>query len=88
MNRVGIWYGSWQPEDLYAAYGEDRPVVAANVARNLNETMAARGSSFSISGSGVNTSRRFDDLAVGQWIFVYFDRKLHLLRLPTRTFQP
>jgi hypothetical protein len=85
LNRVGIWYGSWLPDDLYNAYGDERPVVAVQVAQNLNEIMAARGTACSISESGVSTSRRFDDLPVGEWVFVYFGRKLHFAQIADGT---
>jgi hypothetical protein len=84
-NRVGIWYGSWLPDDLYEAYGKERPVVAREVAQRLNEIMAFRKSSCTISESGANTSRRFDDLLLGQWVFVYFDRKLHFAQIADET---
>jgi hypothetical protein len=39
-SRVGIWYGSWLPNDLYDAYGNERPVVTGEVVQRLNETTA------------------------------------------------
>ena len=83
MDRVGIWYGSWLPDDLYGAYGDPnvRPVIASSMALNLNEIMEARGSSCAISESGANTARRFDDLLSGSWVFVYFDRTLHFAQI-------
>jgi hypothetical protein len=68
LNRVGIWYGSWERQDLYDAYGNDRPIVAANVALLLNQRMAARETSCEIRESGVHAARRFDDLQAGEWI--------------------
>jgi hypothetical protein len=84
-NRVGIWYGSWLPDDLYAAYGDDRPVFVSQVAKTLNDAMAARGTSCSITESGVSTSRRFDDLPTDAWVFVYFGRKLHFAQIAEDT---
>jgi hypothetical protein len=84
-DRVGIWYGSWEPQNLYDAYGEERPIDAVSVARSLNQAMTARGTACRIGESGVHTAKRFDDLLADAWIFVYFNRTLHFGQIADET---
>jgi hypothetical protein len=76
---VGIWYGSWTPDDLEKAYGKSRPIDAKSVRNRLNALMSKSGSS--IGNNGIHAVIRFDDLPNGAWVFAYFDRTLHFAQI-------
>lgn len=81
---VGIWYGSWVPQDLYDAYDALRatpPVKARALATELTAIMMRKGSSTEISPEGASAALRFDEMAVGTWVFTYFDRTIHLAQI-------
>jgi len=73
-NMIGIWYGSWTPEELYAAYGAARPVSARDTAERLNKLMTSRGDRCVISEAGVKTALRFDD-KWSAWLDLYQCRR-------------
>lgn len=76
---VGIWYGSWTPDDLERAYGKSRPIIPRSVKDRLNASM--RKSGCSIDDNGAHAVIRFDDLPKGAWVFTYFNRALHFAQI-------
>lgn len=81
---VGVWYGSWAPQDLYGTYEESRVdgrVNAALVAEALNRQMRQAGSDSTVVPEGVRAAMRFDEITVDTWVFTYFDRTLHFAQV-------
>jgi hypothetical protein len=82
---VGIWHGSWVPEDLYSASDSCRRahgyVAPKALARALNDLMASKGSSSEIKLEDAGAALRFDGLEVGTWVFTFFDRSMHMAQI-------
>jgi hypothetical protein len=82
--HIGIWYGSWLPEDLVQACDACRSggwVRPQPLADELNRMMSANDSSSRIEPEGASASLRFEGLEVGTWVFTYFDRAVHLAQI-------
>jgi hypothetical protein len=75
---VGIWYGSWLPEDWMAA-SEVCKAEGTSTPLAVKEKIESFGRS--ISGDGVHVAKRFDDLPQGAWVFTVFNRSIHLAQL-------
>lgn len=81
-DMIGIWYGSWTPDEFYAACGSTRPLSARDTAERLNRLMASRGEHCVISEAGVQTALRFDDkLDAGTWVFTFFGKSIHIAQV-------
>jgi hypothetical protein len=82
---VGIWHGSWVPEDLYSASDSCRRahgyVTPKALARALSDVMASKGSSSEIKREDAGAGLRFDELEVGTWVFTFFDRSIHMAQI-------
>ena len=80
---VGIWFGSWDIADLYAAYGAYRPkqnheVTNLEIERHINSLLHDRALPQNMRAAFVPTIKTFDEnLIEGTWVFTYFDGKLH-----------
>jgi hypothetical protein len=85
-HRVGIWFGAWDIQDLYAAYDAypgiagDR-VTNTQIATYLNKTLVSRGLPANVSSADAALAKRFDELLPGTWMFAYYDRTLHVGQL-------
>jgi hypothetical protein len=85
-NRVGIWFGAWDIQDLYDAYdaypgiSRDR-VTNTQIASYLNKTLVSRGRQANVSSADAALGKRFDELLPGVWMFAYYDRTLHIGQL-------
>ncbi len=81
---VGIWHGSWVPEDLYRASDSCRTnsyVRPKALACALNEIMSSKGSSSKISQEGAGAALKFDELEIGAWVFTCFDRSINMAQI-------
>jgi len=80
---IGIWFGSWDIADLYAAYGAYRPkqnyeVTNSEIEKHINKLLRDRKLPENMAAGDVPTIKTFDDkLTEGTWVFTYFDGKLH-----------
>jgi hypothetical protein len=80
---VGIWFGSWDIDDLYAAYRAYRPkknneVTNLEIERYINKLLIDRGLPNNMRAKFVPTIKTFDEeLDEDVWVFTYFDGALH-----------
>lgn len=79
---VGIWFGSWDVADLYAAYEAYRPkqnheVTNQEIEKYVNTVLRERELPENMQSSFVPTIKAFDELPASTWVFTYFDGHLH-----------
>jgi hypothetical protein len=79
---IGIWFGSWDIYDLYAAYAGYRPkknheVTNAEIETYINALLRDRGLPQNMVAASVPTIKTFDELEENTWVFTYFDGRLH-----------
>jgi hypothetical protein len=73
---IGIWYGAWSANDLKALSGES----AASAAAKLSKLKSQVRLNWPVKPSFVATSRRFEAIQPDDYIFTYFDSKLHIAK--------
>jgi len=79
---IGIWFGSWDIEDLYSAYEAYRPkknheVTNLEVEQHINDLLKGRGLPQNMNAAFVPTIKKFDQLTENTWVFTYFEGRLH-----------
>lgn len=82
MDLIGIWFGSWNIADLYAAYEAYRPkqnheVTNNEIERYINAVLSERKLPENMRSEFVPTVKAFDHLPESTWVFTYFDGHLH-----------
>lgn len=74
-DEVGIWYGAWAHQDLHRALDQGK-----NAAEFLSLLPQQQELGWRVSKSYVDTAVRFSGISASDWVFVYFDERLHFAR--------
>lgn len=79
---VGMWFGSWDVNDLYEAYDAYNPqhhdrVTNVEIVTHINAQLLQRGLPQNMQADFVHSYKVFDELPEDTWIFTYFDDTLH-----------